>query len=143
MKSAIGLAVLVAAIGAAGGCGSDASSSPLTTPSPALLTDTFSGTVLVLGNDVHSFIASQSGEVDVTLAVAGPPATISMGLAIGNLAAPGSNTCVPISGGALSAQAGAAPQLTGTLAAGSYCVMVFDIGNETEPVAYTVTVKHP
>jgi hypothetical protein len=143
MRSVIGLAVLVAMVGAAGGCSSD-SSSPLTTaPSTPLTSDTFPGTVPVLGSDVHSFTASQAGEVDVTLTAAGPPSTISVGLAIGSLVAAGSSTCLPLSGAATTAQASSTPQLTGTLAAGSYCVMVFDIGNQTDVIMYSVTVKHP
>jgi hypothetical protein len=141
MRSAIGLAVLVAVIGATSGCSGDSSSSPLTAPSASVVTETFPGTVPVLGNDVHTFTASQSGEIDVTLTAVGPPATIMMGLAIGTLAAANSATCLPVSGGTMTAQAGST--LTGTVAAGAYCVMVFDIGNDTEPVTYTVTVKHP
>jgi hypothetical protein len=38
--------------------------------------------------------------------------------------------------------AGSTPQLTGNLPAGSYCVQVFDAGNQTAPVTYSVTVVH-
>jgi hypothetical protein len=38
--------------------------------------------------------------------------------------------------------AGTSAQLTGTLDAGSYCVMVYDAGNQTAPVTYAVTVNH-
>jgi hypothetical protein len=141
MRSVIGLALLVATVGAAGGC-SSGSSSPLTTaPSTALITETFPGTVPVLGSDVHSFTASQAGEVDVTLTAVGPPTTIQVGLAIGSLASANSTICLPISGGATTATTGST--LTGTLNAGTYCVMVFDVGNDTGPLTYTVTVKHP
>jgi hypothetical protein len=145
MKIALGLAVLIATLGAASACTSgDSSAATLpTTPSPALTTESFSGTVAVLGNDVHTFTINQTGEVDITLTGTAPLTTISMGLAIGNPPAANSPVCLPVSGGTLSAQASATPQLTGTVAPGVYCVMVFDIGNETEPTTYTLTVKHP
>jgi hypothetical protein len=31
----------------------------------------------------------------------------------------------------------------GTAAAGELCVAVYDIGNQTAPVSYTLTVAHP
>jgi hypothetical protein len=145
MKTACGLAVMIATLGAVSACSSNDSAPTLpTTPSVPLITETFSGTVPVLGNDFRTFTASQSGEIDVTLTAVGPPSTISMGLAVGTLAAAGSNTCVPLSGAAASpVQAGSTPQLTGTVATGSYCVMVYDIGNQTAPVMWAATVKHP
>jgi hypothetical protein len=42
----------------------------------------------------------------------------------------------------LTTQAGAAPQLSGTAGAGSYCVVVYDVGNQTGPITYAVTVSH-
>jgi hypothetical protein len=39
-------------------------------------------------------------------------------------------------------QAGSAAQLSGTLNAGNYCVMVFDAGNQVATVDYAVTVNH-
>jgi len=148
MKIACGLAVLIATLGAASACSSGDSSTALpTTPSVPLTTDTVSGTVPVLGSSFALFTASQSGEIDVTLTSVGPPATIQMGLAVGTLAAAGSNTCVPLSGATVSpvsaAPSGSTPQLTGTVAPGIFCVLVYDIGNQTAPVSWTATVKHP
>ncbi len=40
-------------------------------------------------------------------------------------------------------QAAATPQLSGVSTAGTLCVNVYDIGNQTAPVTYTVTVAHP
>src|ERR1700712_3954326 len=103
MKTACGLAVMIATLGAVSACSSNDSAPTLpTTPSVPLITETFSGTVPVLGNDFRTFTASQSGEIDVTLTAVGPPSTISMGLAVGTLAAAGSNTCVPLSGATVS-----------------------------------------
>jgi hypothetical protein len=62
-----------------------------------------------------------------------------MGVGIGT---PSATTCAVISGDSTIAPASATAQLTGTLAAGSYCVQVYDVGNQTAPVAYSVTVAH-
>jgi hypothetical protein len=42
----------------------------------------------------------------------------------------------------VSAQAGTAAQIIGTATAGPDCVTIFDVGNLTQPVNYTVTVAH-
>ena len=116
------------------------SSTPLPTSSSALTTETFSGSVAVGSSDFHTFTATQGGTVSVTLSTAGPPATIYMGLGIGT---PSSSTCALLSGATADTQAGTTSQLSGTLDAGTYCVEVFDVGNETIPVNYSVTVAHP
>jgi|SRR5262245_27344288 len=116
------------------------SSTPLPTSSSALTTETFSGSVAVGSSDFHTFTATQGGTVSVTLNTAGPPATIYMGLGIGT---PSSSTCALLSGATADTQAGTTSQLSGTLDAGTYCVEVFDVGNETIPVNYSVTVAHP
>ena len=36
----------------------------------------------------------------------------------------------------------AVQQLSGTIAAGAYCVMVYDAGNQSGPINYTVVVQH-
>ena len=78
--------------------------------------------------------------MSVTLTAAGPPATIFMGLGIGT---PSATACAVIASDSTIAQASATAQLSGTVAAGSYCVQVYDVGNEyTTPVTYSVTVAH-
>jgi hypothetical protein len=111
-----------------------------TTAASTRTTDTLTGTVQVAGSDFHGFIVSVAGQVDVTLTAAGPPSTIVMGLAVGM---PGDATCTPLTGASTSAQAGTAAQLSGTTSAGTLCVQVYDVGNQTAPVSYTVTVTHP
>ena len=116
------------------------SSTPAPTSPSALTTETFSGTVAVGSSDFHTFTATQGGTVSVTLNAAGPPATIFMGLGIGT---PSSSTCALLSGATADTQAGTTSQLSGTLDPGAYCVEVYDVGNETTPVNYAVTVAHP
>lgn len=128
---------------ACGGSSSDASALPA--PSGTVVTDTFTGTVPlpvagVPQEDVHPFTVAVAGSISVTLTAAGPPPTITMGLGIGNPAADGS--CSFLSGGTTQTPAGSTAQLSGSLAAGTYCVAVGDIGNALQPISYTVTVAH-
>ena len=105
------------------------------------VTETFSGTVPVgVGNsDIHTFTVTLSGDVAVTMTAAGPPPTISMGVGVGSMSG---STCSLLSGGSGTFQAGTSTQLSGIIAQGAYCVVVFDVGNASVPVSYTVTVTH-
>jgi hypothetical protein len=137
MRRVIPLALLMALATVA--C-DNGSSTPVPTSPSTLTTETFSGTVAVGSSDYHTFTATQGGTVSVTLNAASPPATIFMGLGIGT---PSSSTCALLLGATADTPAGTASQLSGTLDAGTYCVEVFDVGNETTPVNYSVTVAHP
>lgn len=131
LPAALALLVATAACG---------SSSSTTSPSTTTKTDTFNGTVAVGGADFHPFTVASTGAVAVTLTAAGPPATITMGIGVGLV---NGSACTIVSGGSVNTPAGSAAQLNGTVSAGTYCVQVFDIGNQTAPVTYTVTVSHP
>ena len=115
------------------------SSTPVLTPA-TISTEMFTGTVAVQGSDFHNFTVAQNGQVDVTLTTAGPPSSIFMGLGIG---VPSGTTCSLLTNASVSTQAGATAQLSGTAAAATYCVVVFDVGNQSAPVDYAVTVAHP
>ena len=119
--------------------GSDPGTSPLV-PTVNPTTENFSGTVDVGGADSHPFTITQTGgQVNVTLTAAGPPSTIFMGIGVGSWSDP---TCTLLSGASTIAQAGTIAQLSGTATAGAYCVKVYDVGNQTAQVTYTVTVSH-
>jgi hypothetical protein len=124
----------------------DNSGGSSTSPTQVLrTTDTITGTVQPMSAESHNFIVMQGGQVDVTLTAAGPPATIFMGLGVGSPSTT-DGTCVFGNGAGVSVatQAGSTPQITGGASgAGTYCVSVFDIGNQTAAVDYTVTVTHP
>lgn len=111
-----------------------------TTPSIMVTTETFTGTVPVRGSALHSFTVAQTGTVNVTLTAAGPPSTIVMGVGIGTSRDAG---CALLAGASTSTAAGAAVQLAGTVTPGTLCVQVYDVGNQTAAVSYTVTVAHP
>jgi hypothetical protein len=120
---------------------SDGSSGGTLPPSPApVTTETFGGTVAVGGTNFHSFaVALSNGLLTVTLTAAGPPSNISMGLALGT---PSNGTCTQLTNATVRTPAGSTPQLGGTVNAGPYCVVIFDVGNQTSPVTYSLTVTH-
>lgn len=123
------------------GAGCDNSAGGDTTPTPVTLTpETFSGSVEPGSSAFHSFTLAQAGEVDVTLTAAGPPATILMGLGVGT---PSGSSCQLLTGGSVTTRAGTTPQLVGSANAGTYCVQVYDVGNQAATVNYTVIVAHP
>ena len=134
----LALTALLAA-SACGGSGTT-SSTTVTGPSATPTTEAFTGTVAVGGSATHSFTVTLSnGQVNVILTAAGPPATIFMGLGIGT---PSGATCTLLSGGSLATPAGSLAQLSGTAQAGTYCIAVYDVGNQTGDVTYSVTVTH-
>ena len=142
MKRTLAWLIVAAALSAAGCSNSaaDTSTTLPTAPSSPLVTENFSGTVQVGSNDSKPFTVTSSGfQITADLTSAGPPATISMGIGVGTLVA---GTCQLSSGGFITAPAGSTPQLTGTINAGQYCFMVYDVGNQSAPITYTATVNH-
>lgn len=129
--------LLALALASAGCKGKDNPTTPTETPPK---TDTFSGTVQVASRGSHNFTVENSGQVSVTLTAASPPATIVMGIGVGT---PGDNACSVLQGASVNTAAGSNAQLTGIVSPGTLCVTVFDVGNQTAPVTYTVTVVHP
>ena len=132
--------IALAASAFAAACGGSSNPSTVTAPTGTVTTDTFNGTVQPGGSSINPFTVTVGGTVSVTLVSAGPPSTITMGLGIGNPSSTG--TCSFLSGGTTVTQAGSTAQLSGTLAAGSYCVAVVDVGNAAGAITYTVTVAH-
>jgi hypothetical protein len=134
------LAALILGVSAIG-CGSSSSDSTTPAgPTATVTTDNFSGSVDPGGKTFNQFsITLSGGQVNVTLTSAGPPSTIYMGLGVGTFSDP---NCTLLSNGSVVTQAGSTAQLSGTLNAGTYCVMVYDAGNQVATVNYAVTVNH-
>lgn len=108
------------------------------TPTPATptLTETFTGQLLVLGTNSHTFTVQQVGGLRVTINGITPPAAVGIGVGT-----PSGANCLAIQ--TLTAVANPTAQISGTATiTGSFCVSVFDIGGLVEPVNYTVTVLH-
>jgi hypothetical protein len=134
--------LIVATALSAAGCSnsSDTSSTLPTAPTSPLVTENFSGTVQVGANDAKPFTVTSDGfQITVDMTSAGPPATIAMGIGVGTFVG---GTCQLSTGGFTTAAASSTPQLTGTIAAGQYCFMVYDVGNQSGPVTYTAVVNH-
>ena len=131
------LYAIVLALALAGGAckKEDTPTAPTATPK----TDTFSGTVQVNGRGIHNFTVEQSGQVSVTLTTTTPSA-VPMGIGVGT---PGENACGILAGASVTSSAGSTAQLTGVVSPGTLCVTIFDVGNQTAAVTYTVTVTHP
>ena len=135
-------ASLAGAVSAVAACGGSNSNSTIAGPSSTLTTETFNGVVQQGTQNVHKFTVTTPGQVSVTMTSAGPPATITMGLGIGNPDANGN--CIFLSGGTTQAVASTTtPQLSGNLtASGSYCIAIADIGNAAGPITYSISVSH-
>ena len=140
MKRFLAGLALVGLSACSGGTSGGSSTTPTTPPLPPT-SETFTGTVSVGGTDSHSFVVKLSnGLVTANLTAAGPPPTIAMGLGIGVIS---SGVCQVLSGGAVIATASTTAQLTGTnFQSGTYCVAVFDVGQQSADVTYSVTVTH-
>jgi hypothetical protein len=51
--------------------------------------------------------------------------------------------CTRLTGGSVNTPAGSMPQVAGLTSTGTLCVQIRDVGSQTAPVAYTVSVTHP
>src|SRR5439155_18532445 len=135
--------------------------------SPADTTDTFSGTLSILGSNYHQFCVEKPGRVDITLTstayapttdpdtgasipstrtdpippltvLVGTPAATTIGLLCSPIAFNGQNLVVS------NATAGNKAQLAGNALAGNLCISVSDpTGVLPDKITYQVTVAHP
>jgi len=106
------------------------------TPVTPTVTDTFNGTLLVLGSNTHQFTVSQIGGVKVTVTSVTPAAAIGVGVGT-----PSGSNCLLIQN--LTAVADPGAQISGTATiTGTFCISVYDVGNLVESVDYVVTVLH-
>ena len=140
MKHFLAGLALVACTACSGGSNSGSATAP-STPPLAPTSDTFTGSVPVGGSDVHSFVVNlANGQVTADLTAAGPPTTILMGLGIGSLS---NGTCSLFPNLSVVVSPGPSPQTGGNnVPSGTYCVAIFDVGNQLVDVSYSVTVTH-
>ena len=132
MRLRISIVVLSALVAAA--C---AGSTPVTPTPSNPTTDTFTGTLQPQTTNTHDFTVAQSGELDVTLAITSLPVALGLGVGQPSTAA----GCLLLH--SVSTAAGSTPQITGTATvSGNFCVAIYDVGNMTDPVDYTITVTH-
>jgi hypothetical protein len=140
----IGLVLGAIVLTLAAGCGNKN-----TSPTPVLTTDTFSGTLGVLGTSNQNFtvnyaLSYSDAAVKVTSlkTVANPTdVTKTIGVGFGQIAFDGGCTRSTT----YTATAAAINQVltaSGVFVQGTYCVQIFDAGTLTEPVTYTLEVQH-
>jgi hypothetical protein len=134
-----GLTATVAAVAVTGllaSCGGGSTTSPTPTATPT--TVTFNGTLDAAGSTVFPFTVASQGTLTATLTTLTPQTTITVGFGIGQ---PASGVCTLISGG-YTETAKVGQVLSGTIVPGSYCVVVYDIGNVQVTNDFVITVVH-
>jgi hypothetical protein len=130
----------LAAFGAACGNSNSTTTAPSTTSSPT--TETLNGSMAPKGQAIRTFTATQAGTVSVTLASAGPPSTIVLGLGVGIESTTTGDICQ--FSRTVNTPAGTTPQITVSVDAGKYCAGTYDIGNVgTAGITVAITVTHP
>lgn len=126
----------------AGACGSN--STP-TTPTPTLVTETFSGSIALNGAVTQPFSTSTAGTVTATLTSVTPDTTVAIGFSVGTWN-PTTSVCQIVMANDAALQGAV---LTGAAStAGTYCLRMHDPGTgaltaDNTPISYTVTVSHP
>jgi hypothetical protein len=121
---------------------SNTTTTPTTPPATPTITEAFNGTVPVGGFKFYTFNIAANGTVNVTInkvSGAGVPATVQLGLGLGQ---PAGTDCASTIN-ATAGSASVAPQLTGTFGPGLFCVRVFDVGNLFAPATFAITIAHP
>jgi hypothetical protein len=104
-------------------------------------TETFNGTLTILGSNSHPFSSGATGEFSVNLTSASPDANAIFVLSFGQ---PSGSICVPFTGYIVPARVNNPPNpLTGQIQKGQYCIGVQDTGSLTRAENYTITVSHP
>lgn len=131
----------------AAACGKDNPTSPTTTDTTTTtvaepsISETFSGSLPVSGGRFYSFEVTTYGTVNLTLDSVGGngvPSSVWIGLGVGT---PDGTDCSTTT--SVNTQSGSTPQVTSTLAAGTYCARVYDIGNLAAAAPFSVTIAHP
>jgi len=163
--------VVVSVLSFPGCAAQDAAPTAPVTIAPPTAVDTFTGTLIALGTNMHPFTVSTLGEVDITLQAttlegtvdpttgdivppADPNAVPNLTLAVGTPTTTiFGQQCAILFFGTQRMQvvttAGAKAQLKGQALPGTFCVSLADnagdggIGLLPAPVDYTITVAHP
>jgi hypothetical protein len=132
-------------------CGGDSSSSTLPTTPTNAVSDTLVGSVAAPVNGslqtASNNFNSGAGTVSVTLTSAvetladgSKLANVVMGVGIGS---PSGSSCSLMANAFTTAQPSSTVVLSGTVAAGTYCIQLSDVTNQLGPVSYAIVVNHP
>jgi hypothetical protein len=138
LLAGIRFAALLAALLAAPAC--DDATSTATSPTTSPVTETFTGQFAPGGGASRSFTAASAGTTTIALTQIGPPADLTVGLGIG---IPRANNAGCYLTQSMDTTAAASPQITVAVEGATYCVRVFDRGQLTSPVAFSITIVRP
>jgi hypothetical protein len=130
--------VAVAMAGLLASCGGSGSTPATPTATPVTLTDVFTGTLAATASMSFQFGITTQGAITATLTTFSPQTTITMGFGIGQ---PVNGVCTLISG-AYTESAKMGYVLSGTITTGSYCVVLYDIGNMQGNNDFVITIVH-
>lgn len=138
MQSVLRIAVAACAILAMSACGEDAAPTSPTVTEPTTVTDTFTGTLTRNGAASHSFLVSTTGSVTATLTSLAPNAEIVVGFGLGTW---NGSVCTVVLARDRAVQS---TVIFGNVnASGELCVRIYDVGNVTDPIDYSIAVVHP
>ena len=138
MRSIARTLLLVVIATMAGGCDED--TSPTTPTPPVMTTETFNGRLTVNGAQTHSFTTQAGGSLTATLTTLAPDSAVTIGVSLG-IFTPSTNSCQLV---VVNTAAVQGTRVTGQVSsAGSYCVLLNDVGRLTAASDYTITVEHP
>ena len=132
--------VLAGALAVTGACGAS-TPTPTSPTTPVTTTESFSGTLVQLGSVTQVFTVSATGTVEINLISVAPLTTMALG--VGVQSSDGTNCLTTITQND-NARSGASA-LRGTVAAGKYCVRLYDSGNipAAGSADYTIQIVHP
>lgn len=137
--SIVRVSALVATLAVAAACG-NSTTTPTTPTTPTGPTTSIFASRLTPGGAVsRQFGASTTGTVTAMLTNAAGPSTV-VGLGIG-VPTTGLAKCALST--AIQTNAGSTPQISATVDAGNYCVVVYDPGTLTSPIDFSVTLIYP
>jgi hypothetical protein len=134
-------ALVLGVSGSAFACAGETPTSPTAATTPTTpTTRTWASIIGPGGAASQSLTASQAGTVTVTLNSAGPPADVLLGFGVGVPTAERAGCGL---GKSVEARPSASPALTVDVEAGAYCIKVYDPGQGTTDIQFSLTVVFP
>jgi hypothetical protein len=112
--------------------------SALSPDPPAPSTETFASNLAVRGTSARTFRATAAGPLTVTLQSIGPPSSATVDVSIGIPREDGTGCLI-----GRTERGGALLQMSTSVDAGNYCVLLTDFGSLTAPVSFTLTIAKP
>ncbi len=138
MRRPLAYGILCTALAALAGtaCSNNSGTSP-TVPTPASVTETFSGTLTINGAVTFPFAVSQAGGANLSLTALAPDDTVPVGVALGTW----SGTACQIV--LANDQANLSTKISGVVQnSGELCARVYDVGYLTQTETFTIDVTH-